>query len=260
MPDDKQPFRLKLSPNVRLRMTVYEEMNLDPKGEIFNEDLLQRYIGMHNEAVNRQNVLAKTFLVCDIALAAVVFGKKIPIPGTGLEVLDLPAALQTLTILSAVAFLFTALTFLNGQMYQGVIEQFHQRRAEKLGIDPDFLSSAYVYTELWIKAFRGTMNFWTFDYFTPRRGYRAYYGVIVVAVSLALLSLLLLHLMLMGYALWLSAVHQWWYYLFATAVVLLSFSAICANTLLGFSFDIRPRNQSNASLAAQENGNKEGSR
>lgn len=245
MNEKRRTSKLSLNPNARLRMTVQKEMGLDPNEEVFNDELLSKYLAMHREALTKQEALGKSVVVIDIALAAVIFGKNLTIPIVGISLSDLPAALQTLSLLSSFAFLMLSLGFLNALLYQAIIDQFHNRRAEKYAIDPDFLIAASSYVELWMKAFRGQMNIWGKDFYPAGLGYRVFYGVVFFFALIAVIATIVLHLALVGFAVWMSNEDAWWFYCFAAAVVSFNAAGIGANLMVGFTVHVwDPREES----------------
>ncbi|WP_429807074.1 hypothetical protein [Ensifer sp. B1-9] len=235
---DHGPFRLKLSPGVRLRLTMQREMQLDPDGAIFTSALYEKYLSMHRLAISRQEGNLKALVFTDIGLAMLLFGKNVTIPGTSLGLHDIPAGIQVLTALSSFTFLILSLTFLNSQLYQAIIEQFSIRTAEQKQIDPDFLTAADTFTELYVKAFRGKMNIFGIDFYDAGRGFRAYYGSLLILLVAAFISILLLHLAIIGYGVWLSLNWSWLSALFVSSVILTNLAAVAVNLATEFSFTI----------------------
>ncbi|CDZ27768.1 Hypothetical protein NGAL_HAMBI490_26190 [Neorhizobium galegae bv. officinalis] len=228
-----------MSPNVRLRMTVAEEMRLDPEQELFNDALHDKYITMHREALNQQQGALKTLLISDVGLALLLFGKNIKVPGTDFGIQDLPAANEVLTVVAAFGFLTLAMAFLNAQMYQAILEQFYIRRASKLGIDPDFIAFGNVFSQVYLKAFRPKMDIHGIDFFEPNRPYQAFYGLMVVLLLITWLSLLLLHLLLVAAGTWNGAGSSWFWWFFSGAIALIHIVGIAINLLPAFNFTVR---------------------
>jgi len=220
-------------------MTVAEEMNLDTDGDIFTDALREKYIAMHKQAVTRQDSMIKTLLFADAALALLLFGKNVSIPGTSLGIQDIPAAVQVLTALASFAFLALALAFLNTQSYQAIIEQFDIRRTKSSAIDPDYLTAADNFSELYLKAFRPKMNVFGEDFFAPGPGYKRYYATVLVMIILSFASILLLHLSAITAGIWATWSASWMPALFCVAVFLMNATGILANVLLGFDFIVR---------------------
>ena len=230
---------LRLSPNVRLRMTVEREMWLDNDGTIFTEALHQKYLTMHKRALERQDALIKSVAIGDALLALLLFGKNITIPGTSLGIRDLPAAVEVLTVFASFNFMFLCLAFTNSQAYQAIIEQFSIRQAVKRNIDADFLLAADTFTELYLKMFRAKMNIWGIDFFDPGRGFKIFYSVLTLLLSMAMLSILLLHLSVVGYGAWTGFAMNWISLVFCGAVVLMNLVGILVNFAPAFAFTVK---------------------
>lgn len=217
---------------------MQHEMDLDKNGEVFNDALYQKYLTMHRTALEKQQALIKTAALADVALALLLFGKNIVIPGTSLGLQDIPAAIQVLTAFSAFSFLMLSLSFLNAQCYQAVIDQFNIRKAAKYHIDPDFLIAADSFTELYLKAFRKKLNIHGEDFFDAGAGYKIYYTTMTALLTLSMLSILALHVGLVTYGVWVSLAWNWINVLFCCSVVLITLVAILANVFVSFSFNL----------------------
>lgn len=231
-------IRLNLSPNVRFRMTVDHEMDTDKDGVIFNETLREKYVGMHRIALERQNGQLKTVVLADGALALILNGGSITIPGFNISLKEIPAAIETLTAFSAFGFLMLSLSFLNAQFYQAVIEQFSVRIARKVGVDPDFITAGEIFMELYVKAFRSKLNIHGIDFFEAGRGYRIYYSTVMFLLVSAVLSIVALHFMVVGGGVLASFSWDWPRFFFCCAILLVSVVSLVANLLIRFSFDI----------------------
>ena len=229
--------RLHLSPNVRLRMTVDCEMDTDEDGVVFNENLYEKYISMHRLAIARQDGQLKTVVLSDAALAMVLNGGSITIPGINVGLNEIPAAIEIFSTISAFGFLMLSLSFLNAQFYQAVIEQFSIRRASKVGVDPDFITAGDIFTEWYVKAFRSKLNIHGIDFFEAGRGYRTYYSTMMFLLYVAMLSLLLLHFVVVGWGVFSSFSWDWLRLLFCSAIALVSAVGFLVNLLIGFPFD-----------------------
>jgi hypothetical protein len=219
-------------------MTVDRELSLDPDHSVFDTALYEKYLGMHKAAVAKQDAILKSFIITDFALALLVFGKNLTIPVIGIGLRDLPAAREALTVLSAFSFLMLSLTFLNVQLYHAIIEQFIIRRARPHMIDPDFITAADVYTELYLKAFRSKMNIFGNDFYDAGKGFQWFYSGLTFLLGLTMFSVLLLHVSLVSYAIWLSFELRWFSLLFATSVALMSIVAILVYACPSFPFTI----------------------
>ncbi|RVI06251.1 hypothetical protein CN205_14930 [Sinorhizobium meliloti] len=213
-------------------------MALDRDGTVFTDALHDKYLSMYRLAIERRDGILKTLVITDMGLAMLLFGKNITIPGTSLGLHDIPAGVQVLTALSSFAFLMLSLAFLNSQLYQGILEQFSMKKAEQKHIDPDFLSAAETLTELYVKAFRPKMNVFGIDFFEAGRGFRTYYGGLMILLAAAFVSIFLLHLMIVGYGVWLSLQWSWVSVLFISSVTLTNLAAVAVNLSTEFSFKI----------------------
>ncbi|TAU80461.1 hypothetical protein ELI41_29585 (plasmid) [Rhizobium leguminosarum] len=231
-------FKLSLSPNARLRMTVQNEMTLDKDGSVYNDTLYQKYLAMHAKALTKQEGLLKSLTFVDAALALVLFGKNVKIPGTDVGLQDIPATVQVLTALSSFAFLMVSLSFLNAQCYLAIIEQFNIRKARSQHLDPDFITAADTFTELYLKAFRSQLNFHGIDFFEPGRGYRWFFSSMIGLLMAAMACVLILHVSVASAGIWRSFSFHWIPGLFCTAVALINVVAILANVLVGFTFTV----------------------
>lgn len=220
-------------------MTFEREMSLDDDGTIFNDTLHQKYLEMHNRALAKQEALLKTTLLSDGLLALLMFGKSVTIPGTSIGFQDLPAAVEVLTVFASFSFMVLSLAFMNAQAYQAICDQFTNRLAAKKGIDPDFISSAYTSTELYLKLFRAKMNIFGEDFFDAGRGYKIFYSGLSFLLSIAMLSVLLLHLSVIGYGVWKSFATNWISVLFCISVSLMSLAAILVNVAPSFDFTVK---------------------
>lgn len=197
-----EPLKFKMSPNVRLRMTLDREIDLDPERKVFTQELFTEYRNRHGEAVARQNGLIKSVIFTDASLAMIISGKSMKIPGLDIGLGDIPVAREVLIILSAVSFMFFCIGFINAQMYEAILQTLARRRSGAPSVDPEFLSAAYTFTELHLKASRQKMNIWGVDFFTPGIAFKLYYGTIANLMMVAFIGVLLLHLGLLLSALW----------------------------------------------------------
>lgn len=238
MMQPEEKFVLRLSPNVRLRMTFEREMQLDEDGSIFTDELHQKYLMMHQRTLDRQDGILKTVAISDGLLALLLFGKNITIPGAGIGIQDLPAAVEVLTVFTSFNFMVLCLAFINAQSYQAIIQQFSNRRAAKKGIDPDFLSAADTFTEIYLKLFRAKMNIFGPDFFDAGWGFKVFYSLLSVMLSLAMLSVVLLHLSVVAYGLWTGFAMNWLSLLFCGAVVLMNVVGILVNMAPAFAFTV----------------------
>lgn len=239
---DEDQFKLELGPNVRLRLTVAEEMRLDPNEEIFTGELHSKYIAMRDVAERQVQGTIKGVVYADIGLSLLLFGKNVKIPGIDFGIQDIPAAVEVLTVLASFCFLVLCQAFVNSQCYLAVIDQFSIREASKRGIDPDFLTYGNVFSQIFLKAFRTDMNFYGSDFFKPRKRYRMFYNSVIALVALSWLSLLALHCTVVGVGVWNSIGQSWFWWPFAGAMLLLHVTGIAMNIFIDFNFDVPSRN------------------
>ncbi|MCY1664859.1 hypothetical protein [Rhizobium sp. SL86] len=233
-------LKLKLSPNVRLRMTFEREMLLDEDESIFNDVLHKKYLEMYDRGIAKQEALLKAALLSDGLLALLLFGKNVTIPGTSIGIQDIPAAAEVMTLFASLNFLVLSLAFMNAQAYQAICEQFTIRLAAKRGIDPDFLSAAHMSTEFYLKLFRKKMNIFGEDFFDAGVGYSAFYSSLSFLLGMVMLSVLALHISLMAYGIWMSFSLNWISVLFAVSVSLMNCAAVLVNISPSFNFTIKP--------------------
>jgi hypothetical protein len=190
---------IKIAPISRVSMTFARELALDKEG-LFNEDRYKNYTGMLQQTEQKRDNLVRTIIVCDALVVLLLLGKTIKIPGMELSLAELPGATEALTVLSTLAFFFLATTMINWNAYSLIIDQFNIRKAEKSGIDPDFLSASDKYTEFWLKIYRRKFNIWNFDFFVPRRGFIALSYLVSTCATLVIISMLGLHITVIGAA------------------------------------------------------------
>lgn len=235
---EDETFDLALSPNVRLRMTVAEEMTLDAKKEIFNDDLYAKYVAMHREADRQQQGALKGVVYADIGLSLIMFGKNLEVPGTGLGLQDIPAATEVLTVAASFFFLIICQAFANTQCYQAIIEQFSNNKALKLGIDPDYVTYGDVFSQVYLKAFRPQMSVFLRDFFVPRTRYKRFYGFVTLLLALSWASILFMHIAVVSVGVWNSIGSAWFWWPFAGAILLLHLTGLIMNMFLDFAFDV----------------------
>ncbi len=241
MTSEHETFGLALSPNVRLRMSIAEEMRLDTENQVFTDDLQAKYISMHHEADRQQQTSIRGLLLADVGLALILFGKNLKIPGTDLGIQDIPAAMEVLTVFASFCFLVFCQAFANAQSYQAILEQFSIRKAVKLGIDPDYLTYGDVLSQVYLKAFRTEMNNFGRDFFTPGRRYRNFYGFVTLLLGLSWGSIFILHLTVVGAGVWHSIGATWLWWPFAGAMLIIHLTGLLMNLLLNFRFDAHHR-------------------
>lgn len=226
----------KLYANTRLRMAVREQMDRDPQGEIFNELLYEKYVKKHEEAFYRQVSLGKATTLADAALIFLLYGKNITIPGTNLGIQDIPAAIYVFLGIAALGFLALSLAFLNGLLYLAIIDQFNLRKSEKLRIDPDYLTFSDIYSEIYVKVFRETMDFHYGDKIKPSKRYIRYHSFAMSMIMLSYISMLITHFSIIGraiYAIWEVSFSS---IAFCASIFLMTIVSLMANFMISFEF------------------------
>jgi hypothetical protein len=197
-----EKYSFKMSPNMRLRMTLDREIDLDPNEKIFNHELFSEYRQRHSEALTRQAGLIKAIIWSDAALALFISGRNINIPTLDIGLSDLPVAREVLAISASLTFMFLCVAFTNIQLYEAILQTLAKRKALGSGIDPEFLSSAYLFSEMHLKTNRTKMNLWGVDFFEPGISFRIYYGAITSLMMLSMIGIILLHFGLILNATW----------------------------------------------------------
>lgn len=230
-------YEFSFSPNVRLRMTFERELALDQEGKIFDHNLYQLYLERHREAVARQNGLMRSFLLFDAISALILAGGTIAIPGTDLNVTEIPAIKQILIIASSFAFLMFTCAFANAQLYEAITQVFSQQRAARHSVDPDFLSAAHTFTEIYLKAFRPKMNIWGVDFFTPSRRYIYFYRLITFLITVCILSVVVIHIAILASGAGSILAH--WSGIAISAIALtMNLTALLVGTGISLPFDL----------------------
>lgn len=243
------PLKLTMSPNIRIRMTLDKEIDCDRDQKIFTPELFKEYLQRHSEAITRQNNLMKSTLLTDAALALLISGKNIKIPGLEMDLSDLPVAQEVLIIMSSMAFMLFCISFINAQLYEAIVQTLARRRLSTPLVDPEFVSAAYTFTELHLKATREKMNIWGVDFFTPSRAFTRYYGVISLLLTVAFIGILALHVGTVMVALW--PLLQ-----LSPAPVALACAAICFN-VAGLALLIEPKFTASHVEASKSNSSAE---
>ncbi|WP_433762643.1 hypothetical protein [Brucella anthropi] len=185
---------INLSPYSRLALTFQEEMKRDEDGRFFNDNLYQSYIQMYKEAVKRRDAIFKSVILLDFIALLVYYGRDIKIPVVNVGFSDVPGGFLSIVLLSSLSFLFFAISFANEQFYKCIAHQFNVRKAEKLGIDPDYLSAADIFEDIALKVFRRRMSIFTKDYYEPSKGYRVAFGSMTTAMLVVVMLMFSMHL------------------------------------------------------------------
>lgn len=191
---------ISLTPITRLSMTFDHEMEID-KGGFFDEERYKKYLIMLELAEKKRDGIFKTLFVFDALVAVVLSGKNIKIPGTEIATTDLPAVLECLTVASAFACMFAAISFANWLCYAQVVSQFNIRKARQKAIDPDFLSASDHFVELFLKIFRVPLNIWGADFFIPKRAFKVVSALVLTTIHVSLLVIPMAHIGLVLYSL-----------------------------------------------------------
>lgn len=205
--DSNGKFTLRLSPIVRLMMTLDLEMERDRERVIFSEERHAKFQNMHSVAIGKRDQLFKGAAILDASILLLLYGRSFTVPGLGISLIDIPAGLEISTILASLAFMLASLAFLNEQAYLAIVNKFGERLAKPVGIDPDFVNASEGYFEFFLKLYRARMNLWGPDHFVPGRGLRWFFGFLSLGLQLSLIVLFALHLMAVGgacIALWQS--------------------------------------------------------
>jgi hypothetical protein len=231
-------LKLKLSPNVRLRMTLKREMALDPDRKVFNDGLRQKYIVMHQAAISKQEGLIRSFILVDIALAVVAFGKDFSIPGVGFDLQDIPAALHVLIAASSLVSLFLCISFQNALLYAAVVDVFNDREASPLLLDPDWIGAGDIFNELFLKTSRAKMDHRGGDFYRSGGAFKLYYGVLSFFLSLSVFSVAILHYYLIGYGLWQVGLEGWFSVLFCLSAIVMGLASIMVFISPSFNFEV----------------------
>lgn len=226
-------------------MTFENEMSLDKEERVFNDDLYQKYLKMHERATVKQDTLLKALLITDGVLALFLSGKNITIPYTTLSIRDFPAALEVLALYSSFGFMALCLAFANTQAYQAICTQFTKRIALRHNIDPEFVSAADIFTEFHFKLYRSKMNIFGIDFFEAGKGYRLFYTSLSTLLMLSMLSIIALHLSLVGYAIWLIFSVNWISILLCSAVLIVNLCGLLANISPSFNFTVSGSEETN---------------
>lgn len=249
--DSDGKFTLRLSPIVRLMMTLDEEIERDRERVIFNEERHAKFQIMHAVAIGKRDQLFKAAAILDAAILLLLYGRSFSVPGLGISLIDIPAGLEIATILASLAFMLASMAFLNEQAYLAIVNKFGEKFAQPTGVDPDFVNASESYFEFFLKLYRARMNLWGPDHFVPGRGFSWFASLLLVALFISLMVLFALHLMAVGgacIALWQS--HSAYYISQAVAALAVVSNAaglmviVSMNLSFKFTVDLKNRPQS----------------
>ncbi|MAY85534.1 MAG: hypothetical protein CML02_02230 [Pseudooceanicola sp.] len=174
-------------------MTFAQELLLDKNSIVFTDELFQSYIEMHKRAVSRQESIMKTLIFGDSALALLMSGNSLTIPGIDFNLIDIPSAPLILAVIMSYSFMTMCLAFTNAQHYEAITQVYAQHRCGETGVDSDFVSAAHTLSELYVKTFRAKMNNTGMDFFGPGSSYKIFYGTILFICLAAVLGFVALH-------------------------------------------------------------------
>ena len=190
---------LKLTPVVRLMMTMDNEIALDKNG-VFNDQVWKQYLATTEIAEKQRDSMTKSLLTIDALLAILLSGKNLKLPVIDTSLVDLPACREVLTILSSILLMFTVVYFINAQCYSLLADQFAKRRAATDAIDPDFVSAADKYFHFALKIFRPKLNIWGPDFYSPRRSFTVFSTAINFFIAAVFILFPTAHFCLVGYS------------------------------------------------------------
>src|SRR5690606_25310908 len=119
----------------------------------------------------------RSVFILDSAVAVLVSGKSLTIPILDVATSDLPAILEIVTALSAVAAVFTAVAFVNWAAYDAIVNQYAVRDSKNV-LDPEFIQASDKHMEFTVKLLRSKFNIYGVDFFHPGRGALIYFQIV----------------------------------------------------------------------------------
>lgn len=194
---EAQANEVRLSPLARLYVTLDHEFKLDTS-LITDDDRYKRFLEMFRLSEQKRDNILRSVLILDAIASVLTFGKSISIPVIGLSLSEIPAAREIVVFFSSFAFQFTATFFLNWNGYSAIIDTINLQRSRQTGVDPDWLSSSDKFVEFAVKLYRPKMNVYNPDIVAPERAYRIVSALISGLIVTTMLSLLFLHLIVVG--------------------------------------------------------------
>jgi hypothetical protein len=235
-------MKLKLTPVTRLLMSMDNEMSLDKQG-IFNEDLRKQYLQTLQGAEKQRDAILKSLFWIDGLLAVLLSGQKLKIPTMDLTVSELPMFREILTLGASLAFLFTAIFFLNAMCYSLVVDKFAHRKAEVNAIDPDFISAADKYFHFAIKIFSPKLNTWGVDFCAPNAKFKFFAATISFLINAIFVLFPVVHFCLVAFSLYQTLISEPYLMLaliyFATCICInLLAVALWVGSSTDFEFDV----------------------
>ena len=175
---DKHP--LPISPLTRLSMAFSEDLKRDTSGLLAS--LKDKYIERATVAEQKWHRVFRSLFIIDAALAFLITGHDFKIPVLEIRAIEIPAVVEAATIASAFAAVILAAQFVTWASYDMILRQYGNAAAgvrysagEQAGrhaVDPDFVSSADMHTELVVKLLRTKLNITGPDYYEPGKAFR----------------------------------------------------------------------------------------
>jgi hypothetical protein len=191
---------LKLSPLARLYLTLDNEFQRDPSF-VADEARYKRLLDMLKLSEQKRDSLLRNFMILDAIALLLLFGKSISVPVINTSLSEIPAARDILIFFSSFTFQFAAVAFLNWNSYSAIIDTINLQRSRQTGIDPDYISASDKFFEFAVKLYRTKMNIRGTDYVVPGRAYQIVSQIIISLLVTTMLSLLCLHLIIVGVSL-----------------------------------------------------------
>ena len=137
--------------------------------------------------------MLKGLMLYDALIVLLVFGKNVKIPGVGLNLTEIPAALEVVTFAASLSFLFLAVAFLNHNLYGLVADAISRKRLGAEAIDSDFITGADKRVDFYLKILRQKFYIYGIDYFAPGRGFKIMGRIIMLIIFACVVSMLLVH-------------------------------------------------------------------
>jgi len=183
---------IKMTPLTRLMEAFNSELNL-AKDEKLESELASKYLLRLNEAHQRRDATLKGLVIIDALLAVAVSGRNIAIPGTSINMLDIPALIEVLVgLASASVYIFT-FSFATWLCYSQLYFVFNNRLAKKYELDPDLINFAETASEPTLKMFRTKLNIWGIDWNQPNGMFKVLMYAHAIANNFFFLVAPLLH-------------------------------------------------------------------
>ncbi|PTM57183.1 hypothetical protein [Phreatobacter oligotrophus] len=194
---------IKISPIVRFMFTVEREIALNP--DLKTRKAYKRFLLRLSEAERRRDNLMRSFVVLDIFAMLFINGSRLQTPIFGVKISEIPIALEALTLLASVSFVFFAISFVNWQAYSAIVDQYAIRDARSHGGDPEFATASDRLSEFFIKIFRSKMNIWNYDFFETTPTARRIFFLVSAFMFAIFFSFLLMHYSAIGVSIYMSS-------------------------------------------------------